>query len=203
MTPNLRNLLWAAALLGWLVLLLDWRDEVIKLRPERVRLEQLRAKEQSALWNVNWKEELQNANIAKKLWLARIPVVEQTGVFRAQALESIGDLCKQIQAACQVGALGENLVPPGKTASQGITGLVSTGVRVTVPLQDSKLELLLSVLESDTVLRRIDKFSTRAGRITLDIQVFGRSLMPQIAPQSPAGNLSANPGPDLTSPRLP
>lgn len=203
MTSNLRNLLWAAALLCWLVLLLDWRDEVIKLRPERVRLEQLRAKEQSALWNVNWKDELQNANLAKKLWLERIPVVEQTGVFRAQALESIGDLCKQIQAACQVGALGENLVAPGKTASQGIAGLVTTGVRVTVPLQDSKLELLLNVLENDTVLRRIDKLSTRAGRLTLDVQTFGRGAMPQTSQPLPAASHTANPGADLTGRRLP
>ncbi len=205
MTPNLRNLVWAAVLLGWLVLLLDWRDEVIKLRPERVRLEQLRAKEQSALWNVDWKTELQDAKTAKKLWLERIPVIEQTGVFRAQALETISDLCKQLEASCQVGSLGENLVAAGKAGPESVAGLVTTGVRVTLGVQDNKLDLLLNALENDSILRRIDKLSTRAGRITLDIQTFGRNASAQATPTSTTTNTGANPlgNAGLPSPKLP
>ena len=188
MTTNLRLLIWASILVGWGVLLLDWHDEVVKLRPERARLEQLRAKEQSALWNVDWKNALMDAKQAQADWLARLPKVEQTGVFRAQALESIADTCKQLSVACQVGALGENVVAAsagnattnsgpadasGLTGLSGLSGLITTGVRVTVPLQDKNLELLIKTIENDTVLRRIDKAVARSARLTLDVQVYG------------------------------
>lgn len=181
MTTNLRLLIWAAVLIGWGTLLLDWRDEVVKLRPERVRLEQLRSKEQSALWNVDWKSALVDAKQAQAQWLSRLPVVEQTGVFRAQALESISDICKQLSVACQVGALGESVVaattlpPGGKANTTGLSGLISTGVRVSVPLQDKNLELFIKTLENDVVLRRIDKATARSARMTFDVQVYGLS----------------------------
>ena len=184
MTTNLRLLIWAAVLIGWGTLLLDWRDEVAKLRPERVRLEQLRSKEQSALWNVDWKSALVDAKQAQSQWLSRLPVVEQTGVFRAQALESISDICKQLSLACQVGALGESVVaattlPSGvKGNATGLPGLISTGVRVSVPLQDKNLELFIKTLENDVVLRRIDKATARSARITFDVQVYGLNARP-------------------------
>lgn len=185
MTTNLRLLIWLSMLIGWGVLLLDWHDEVVKLRPERARLEQLRAKEQSALWNADWKGSLVDAKQAQADWLARLPQVEQTGVFRAQSLESIADMCKQLSMSCQVGALGENVVTagPGAAATSGspseatgfvgLSGLITTGVRVTVPLQDKNLELFIRALENDTVLRRIDKAIARSARLTLDVQVYG------------------------------
>ena len=181
MTTNLRLLIWAAVLVGWGTLLLDWRDEVVKLRPERVRLEQMRSKEQSALWNVDWKSALSDAKQAQSQWLSRLPMIEQTGVFRAQALESISDICKQLSMACQVAALGESSVattpaPAGsKTAPAGLSGLIATGVRVSVPLQDKNLELFMKTLENDVVLRRIDKAIARSARMTLDVQVYGLS----------------------------
>ena len=184
MTTNLRLLIWAALLVVWGTLLLDWRDEVVKLRPERIRLEQLRSKEQSALWNVDWKSALSDAKQAQSQWLSRLPVIEQTGVFRAQALESISDICKQLSMACQVAALGESAVsasvaqttPTGsKTAPAGLSGLIATGVRVSVPLQDKNLELFMKTLENDVVLRRIDKAIARSARMTLDVQVYGLS----------------------------
>lgn len=184
MTTNLRLLIWAAVLIGWGTLLLDWRDEVVKLRPERVRLEQLRSKEQSALWNVDWKSALADAKQAQSQWLLRLPVVEQTGVFRAQALESISDICKQLSLACQVGALGESAVAAAaptagvKANTTGLSGLISTGVRVSVPLQDKNLELFIKTLENDVVLRRIDKAIARSARITFDVQVYGLSARP-------------------------
>lgn len=194
MTSNLRMLIWVSVLVGWVVLLLDWHDEVVKLRPERARLEQLRAKEQSALWNVDWKSALKDAKLAQSEWLARLPKVEQTGVFRAQALESVADLCKQIGVVCQVGALGENVVAaspggansnssPGTSpalsggssgsGSSGLSGLITTGVRVSVPLQDKNLEMLVNAIENGSVLRRIDKAVVRSTRLTLDVQVYG------------------------------
>ena len=186
MTTPLRLLVWAAVLVGWLTLLLDWHDEVAKLRPERVRLEQLRAKEQSALWSVDWQAALRDAKEAQAQWLTRLPGVEQTGVFRAQALESVGDLCKQLEAACQVSALGENVSASAKTDTSGLSGVITTGVRVGIPIQDGKLELLIKSLENDIQLRRIDKIITGGGRVTMDIQVFGLNSRPATASTSAA-----------------
>lgn len=173
MTPAFRMLLWAAVLVGWSVLVLDWRDDVIRLQPERARVEQLRAREQSALLNVNWQERFKDAKAAQGEWLDRFPRVSQIGVFRAQALEGISDLCKQVEAQCQVSSLGENVSTPGKGNPDGLSGVVAAGIRVVVPLQGKQFELLLSALESDTVLRRVDKVVVRSGRATLDVQSYG------------------------------
>ncbi len=188
MTASFRLLLWAAVLVGWSVLVLDWRDEVVKLRPERANFEQLRLKEQSALVNADWQSRLQDAKIAQAQWLSRLPRVEQTGVFRAQALETIADMCKQIDAVCQVGALGENATAPAKAGADGLSGLIATGVRVTIPIQGKQLELLMSALENDTVLRRIEKVTVRSGRATLDVQSFGIGA---VMPISPSANSTA------------
>jgi hypothetical protein len=192
MTTPLRLLVWAAVLIGWLVLLLDWHDEVVKLRPERVRLEQLRAKEQSALWSVDWQSALRDAKQVQAQWLTRLPSVEQTGVFRAQALEGVGDLCKQLEAPCQVSALGENVSAPAKTGAAGLSGVITTGVRVGVPIQDGKLEMLINALENDSQLRRIDKIITSGGRVTMDIQVFGLNARPAVA-STPTANAPTKP----------
>jgi hypothetical protein len=181
MTTPLRLLVWSALLVGWLVLLLDWRDEVVKLRPERTRLEQLRAKEQSALWSVDWQAALREAKQTQTQWLARLPSVEQTGVFRAQSLEGISDLCRQLEAPCQISALGENVSTPSKANSAALSGVITTGVRVGLPTQDSKLELLINALENDSQLRRIDKITTSGGRVTMDVQIFGIDTRPNLA----------------------
>lgn len=173
MTPVFRLLLWAAVLVGWSVLVLDWRDDVIRLQPERARVEQLRAREQSALLNVNWQERLKDAKAAKSEWLDRFLRVVQIGVFRAQALEGISDLCKQVEAQCQVSSLGENISTLGKDNPEELSGMVAAGTRVVVPLQGKQFELLLSALERDMVLRRVDKVVVRSGRATLDVQSYG------------------------------
>jgi hypothetical protein len=174
MTSTLRNLIWAAVLIGWGVLVLDWRDEIARLRPERVRLEQLRAKEQSALWNVDWQGAVRDAQAAQAQWLSRLPRVEQIGVFRAQSMESMSDLCIQIRGNCQISALGET-TSNEKTLSDtsGLPSIVTSGVRVVVPLQGDKLELMLRTIESDSQLRRVDKIIARGGLATLDVQSFG------------------------------
>ena len=190
MTASFRLLVWAAVLVGWSVLLLDWRDEVLRLRPERATFEQQLLKEQSALAKADWKSRFQDAKIAQTQWLARLPRVEQTGVFRAQALETIADLCKQIDGSCQVGALGENATAPAKAGVDGLSGLISTGVRVTLPIQGKQLELLMRALENDTVLRRIDKVTVRSARATLDVQTFGLGAT---APRSSSADMAARP----------
>jgi hypothetical protein len=193
MTTTLRRLVWAAVLVGWVVLVLDLRDEVVRLRPERVRLEQLRAKEQSALWNVDWKGALNEANSAQAQWLTRLPRIEQIGVFRAQTMESMSDLCKQIDASCQIGALGET-TKTGSNAvgsndkpggANGLPDIVVSAVRVSLPVQGDKLELLMKTLENDSQLRRIDKVIVRAGRATLDVQSFGLDARIASAKESP------------------
>ena len=193
MTPAFRLLLWAAVLVGWSVLVLDWRDDVIRLQPERARVEQLRVREQSALLNVNWQERFKDAKAAQSQWLDRFPRVVQIGVFRAQALEGISDLCKQVEAQCQVSSLGENVSTPGKGNPDGLSGVVAAGIRVVVPLQGKQFELLLSALESDTVLRRVDKVVVRSGRATLDVQSYGLLAGGPDATRPVAVN-SSNPG---------
>jgi hypothetical protein len=173
MTTNLRNLIWAGMLVGWLALMLDWRDATVKLRPERIQAEQLRTKEQSILWSVDWNAALVDAQDAKLRWLERLPLVDQVGVFRAQALENISDLCKKIEASCQVSPMGENLTSVNNSTNGNIAGLVSTGVRVTVPMQGNKLELLMRTIENDYTLRRINKLSSRGALITVDVETFG------------------------------
>lgn len=194
MTSSFRLLLWAAVLVGWSVLVLDWRDDVIRLRPERVRVEQLRVREQSALLNVDWQERFKDAKAAQIEWLARLPQVKQIGVFRAQALESVADLCKQVDAQCQVSALGETITTPGKNNFDGLSGVVAAGTRVVVPLQGRQLEFLLSLLENDVVLRRIDKVVVRSGRATLDVQNYGllASGRDVARPAGPDGEVSMN-----------
>ena len=194
MTSSFRLLLWAAVLVGWSVLVLDWRDDVIRLRPERVRVEQLRVREQSALLNVDWQERFKDAKAAQIEWLARLPQVNQIGVFRAQALERVADLCKQVDAQCQVSALGETITTPGKNNFDGLSGVVAAGTRVVVPLQGRQLEFLLSLLENDVVLRRIDKVVVRSGRATLDVQNYGllASGRDVARPAGPDGEASMN-----------
>lgn len=194
MTSSFRLLLWAAVLVGWSVLVLDWRDDVIRLRPERVRVEQLRVREQSALLNVDWQERFKDAKAAQIEWLARLPQVNQIGVFRAQALERVADLCKQVDAQCQVSALGETITTPGKNNFDGLSGVVAAGTRVVVPLQGRQLEFLLSLLENDVVLRRIDKVVVRSGRATLDVQNYGllASGRDVARPAGPDGEVSMN-----------
>jgi len=175
------------------VLVLDWRDDVIRLQPERARVEQLRAREQSALLNVNWQERFKDAKAAQSEWLDRFPRVVQIGVFRAQALEGISDLCKLVEAQCQVSSLGENVSTPGKGNPDGLSGVVAAGTRVVVPLQGKQFELLLSALESDTVLRRVDKVVVRSGSATLDVQSYGLLAGGPDAARPVAFN-SGNPG---------
>ena len=194
MTSSFRLLLWAAVLVGWSVLVLDWRDDVIRLRPERARVEQLRAREQSALLNVDWQERFKDAKAAQIEWLARLPQVKQIGVFRAQALESVADLCKQVDAQCQVSALGETITTFGKSNLDGLSGVVAAGTRVVVPLQGRQLDFLLSLLENDVVLRRVDKVVVRSGRATLDVQNYGllASGRDVARPAGPDGEASMN-----------
>lgn len=186
MSPSLRWLIWLAVLIaGWSVVL-DWQDELAKLQPERERLERLRQREQSAITAVNWERLSQDAAKAQLAWLERLPQVVQTGVFRAEAMEGMADLCNRLDAPCQVSAMGEtassrtpspgSASPAGGSASEGaageVPGLISTSVRVSTGLGE-KLVPLLREIENGPVLRRVERFTVRSGRADFVVKTYG------------------------------
>ncbi len=184
MSSSLRWLIWLAVLIaGWSVVL-DWQDELAQLQPERERLERLRQREQSAIAAVNWSGLSQAAAQAQLAWLERLPPVVQMGVFRAEAMEGMADLCTRLDAPCQVAAMGETAssrVPTAGSASQAgdrsgesgdLPGLLSTSVRVTTGLGD-KLVPLLREIENGPVLRRVERFTVRSGRADFVVKTYG------------------------------
>ena len=192
MTASMRNLLWIAALIGFWSVALDWRDASEKLRPERERLEQLKSREQSAMTSVNWHRVAEEALIAQIAWLDRLPEVTRPGVFRAEAMESLADLCQQVEAPCQVAAMGETATastgntsptqPPPTIRSGGglntpqdtkdLPGLITTSVKISTNL-GPRLMQLLTVLEEGSTLRRIERFTVRSGRAEILVKVYG------------------------------
>lgn len=183
MSPSLRWLVWLALLIGGWSVTLDWQDELEKLRPERERLERLREREQSAILAVNWARLSREAGQAQLAWLDRLPEVTQTGVFRAEAMESMSDLCQRLQAPCQVAAMGETAAPraqPAGSAANGgrlaeagqLAGLVTTSVRITTALGDTLMPLLREI-ENGPVLRQVEKFTVRSGRADFIVKTYG------------------------------
>lgn len=186
MTPMLRRLIWAAALVGALSLVLGWSDEIEALRPERARVEQLRLREENAMRGLDWLALAKQSHEAQLAWLERLPEVGHLGVYRAEAMESMADLCKKLDAACRVAAMGESVEVPALAASgaQGLgaqkgrqggplVGLVSSSVRVSVGLPGNKLLPLLREIENGPVLRRVEKLTVRSGRADFVVKSYG------------------------------
>ena len=183
MNSSLRWLIWLALLIGGWSVTLDWQDELEKIRPERERLERLRQREETAISAIDWAQLSHQAAKAQLAWLNRLPEVSQMGVFRAEAMETMADLCKRLEAPCQVAAMGETsssrVPPPGNASRPGSPtiptepqGLVSTSVRVTTGLGD-KLMPLLQEIENGPVLRKVEKFTVRSGRADFVVKTFG------------------------------
>lgn len=183
MSSSLRWLVWLALLIGGWSLTLDWQDELNKLRPERERLERLRQREKSAASAIDWERLSQEAGKAQLAWLNRLPEVSQMGVFRAEAMEAMADLCKRLEASCQVAAMGEtsaNRIQAAGNSAQGgrppdnkeLQGLVSTSVRVTTGLGNTLIPLLTEI-EGGAVLRKVEKFTVRSGRADFVVNTFG------------------------------
>ena len=183
MNSSLRWLIWLAVLIGGWSITLDWQDELEKLRPERERLERLREREENAISAIDWQQLSLEAGKAQLAWLNRLPEVSQMGVFRAEAMETMADLCKRLDASCQVAAMGETsssrIQPQGNAARSGNPataaepqGLVTTSVRVTTGLGD-KLMPLLQEIENGSVLRKVEKFTVRSGRADFVVKTFG------------------------------
>lgn len=180
MTPALRWLLWFAILVIGSTVTLDWRDELAKLRPEIDRMKSVQRREHSAMFSIDWVEQGSLARQAQLAWLNMLPEVQQMGVFRAEAMEAMADLCKQEVARCQISALGETSLPRVRPASgsgtsepQALVGLVSTSVRLTVDLSGGKVSSILRRIETGPVLRQVDKFSVRSGRADFIVKTFG------------------------------
>lgn len=185
MTPMLRWLVWLAALIGLWSVALEWEAEIAQLRPEKAKLEQLRQREGAALQSIDWKTQELLARQAQLAWLNRLPEVHQTGLFRAEAMENLSDLCKRLDANCQIASMGETFARSaapttlGATASQTsrahseLQGLVSTGIRLSVGLAGNKLMPLMQEIEEGPVLRKIERFTVRSGRAELIVKVFG------------------------------
>jgi len=184
MTPVLRWLIWLVVLIVGYTVALDWQVELSKLRLEHAQMERQRQREENANLAIDWVQEAKIARQAQLAWLNRLPEVVQMGVFRAEAMESMSDLCQRLSANCQVAAMGEtsvsllrsNLGTPGRTSARdsvALPGLVSTSVRVTVNLAGDKLMPMLRDIETGPVLRKIEKFSARGGRADMVIKTFG------------------------------
>lgn len=185
MTPMLKWLVWLAALIGLWSLALEWDAEIAQLRPEKAKLEQLRQREGFALQSVDWKEQEILARQAQLAWLDRLPEINQTGIFRAEAMENLSDLCKRLEASCQVASMGETFARSTSSATSAtlgsdnsrgefeLQGLMSTGVRLSVGLAGNKLMPLMQEIEEGPVLRKIERFTVRSGRAELIVKVFG------------------------------
>ena len=179
MTPMLKWLIWAGALIvGWSVVL-DWEAQVAVLLPERLRIAQLHAKEVEAIQGIPWSTQAAKAHDVQVAWLDRLKVVKQMGVFRAEAMEEMADVCGRLEAACQVAALGESVVNTDAGSRKGprvvfvIPGLVSTDVRITVGLPGNKLMLLLQEIENGDPIRKVEKLTVRSGRADFVVRTFG------------------------------
>lgn len=202
MSLVMRRLIWLALLVGGWSVILDWQDEISKLLPERERLERLRSREQTALSAIDWKRASQEGGQARLEWLNRLPEVSQPGVFRAEAMETMADLCKRLDAPCQIAAMGETATPrpqtadrPGaggtpmgkdaSSASVEIQGLISTSVRVST-MPGKHLIALLQEIEDGAILRKIDRFTVRGGSAEIIVKTYGMDQQQATALKSAA-----------------
>ena len=130
--------------------------------------------------------------MAQIAWLDRLPEVTRPGVFRAEAMESLADLCQQVEAPCQVAAMGEtatatsgNTSPAQPTPAirgggglstpqdaKDVPGLVTTSVKISTNL-GPRLMPLLTALEEGSALRRVDRLTVRSGRAEILVKVYG------------------------------
>jgi hypothetical protein len=211
-------------LLGWLLLVaatlwvLDWQDQLVTLQQESQTSDRLRQRLEAPARTTNWVEQASNAREAQNAWLDRLVEVDTTGVFRAVAMERLADLCISLEVPCQVGATGEKILNapdtgrtgPGQasssnTAQRGqaspteLPGLVSATVKVTVPLNNPRLQALIHAIETGHTLRSIDRFSVRASRVEMTVQTYGM-LSPQMQQLRAQAQPGARPSPAKATP---
>lgn len=172
-------------LLGWLALValgslaLDWQEAARQSQQEAEASTRVRQRLESQTRALDWPALATKAHDAQNAWLDRLMPVESTGVFRAVAMERMADLCKSLDIPCQVGAVGEKLLstPTDKTSpgtpAKALPGMLSATVRVTFPVNNPGLHTLLTEIETGLLMRSIDKFTVRAGRVEMLVQNYG------------------------------
>ena len=188
MSDTLKTLLGCLLLVALGTAALDWQDTANRLQQESQASQRLRQRLENQTRSADWPALAQQAHQAQNAWLDRLVEVDTTGVFRAVAMERMADLCKSVDVPCQVGAIGEKVLAasqePGKTgntansaanakAPPNLPGLVSATVRLTFPVNSPGLHKLLNEIETGPILRSIDKFTVRAGRVEMHVQSYG------------------------------
>jgi hypothetical protein len=186
MSDTLKTLLGCLLLVALGTAALDWQDTANQLQQESEASHRLRQRLENQARTADWPVLAQQAHEAQSAWLDRLVEVETTGVFRAVAMERMADLCKSVDVPCQVGAVGEkvlstpqdpsqpaNTAATGKPAPPSLPGLVSATVRLTFPVNSPGLHKLLTEIETGPILRSIDKFTVRAGRVEMLVQNYG------------------------------
>ncbi len=188
MSDTLKKLLGCLLLVAIGSAALDWQDTATRLQQEAEASHRLRQRLENQARTADWTALAEQALQAQNAWLDRLVEVETTGVFRAIAMERLADLCKSIDVPCQVGAVGEkvlsnpqdkpkpalaNAPDSAKTTPTLLPGLVSATVRLTFPVNSAGLHKLLTEIETGPILRSIDKFTVRAGRVEILVQNYG------------------------------
>lgn len=186
MSDTLKTLLGCLLLVALGTAALDWQDTANQFQQESEASHRLRQRLEKQARTADWPVLAQQAHEAQSAWLDRLVEVETTGVFRAVAMERMADLCKSVDVPCQVGAVGEkvlstpqdpsqpaNTAATAKPAPPSLPGLVSATVRLTFPVNSPGLHKLLTEIETGPILRSIDKFTVRAGRVEMLVQNYG------------------------------
>jgi hypothetical protein len=188
MSDTLKKLLACLLLVALGSAALDWQDTATRLQQEAETSKRLRLRLENQTRTADWPTLAEQALQAQNAWIDRLVEVETTGVFRAVAMERLADLCKSIDVPCQVGAVGEKVLSnpqdkPKPTLANApdsakinptlLPGLVSATVRLTFPVNSPGLHKLLTEIETGPILRSIDKFTVRAGRVEILVQNYG------------------------------
>jgi hypothetical protein len=224
MSTSLKTLLGWLLLVAATLWVLDWQDQLVTLQQESQTSDRLRQRLEAPARTTNWVEQASTAREAQNAWLDRLVEVDTTGVFRAVAMERLADLCTSLEVPCQVGATGEkilnapdtgrtgpgqaststsssssNTTQRGQAGSTELPGLVSATVKVTVPLNNPRLQALIHAIETGPTLRSIDRFSVRASRVEMTVQTYGM-LSPQMQQLRAQAQPGARPSPAKATP---
>jgi hypothetical protein len=191
MTPLLRDLIWAIVLVGFIAFGLDLQESNKSRSQELRQVERLVLREGQRGQQLDWVATEAQALKAQKQWLSLFAPVVSSGKFRAEALESLGDICTANDIPCRLSAGGEN-VEAASTFSSRVTpstivterssistanpGQIFVAVsKVALPLQGESLGRFLAAVENSEQLRVIDKFSARGITAELQIKSYGIS----------------------------
>lgn len=180
MSATLKTLLAWAILLGLLPLTLDMHDNLAQVRQQAEQSDRMLERIQARTTTTDWIEQAHQASQAELAWAEKLMPVNSPGIFRAQAIEHMADICKIANIQCQISAQGEKTNPTPSTGATNtataktLTGLISANVRVKAPANSPQLQNLIEHIESGKYLIKIEKFTLRSGLAELSVQLFGQ-----------------------------